>query len=56
MVLDSAFVEKCRQAFQALDTGHQGALDRVEMRDLLESKGRQKVRIVADVIYHCYHA
>ncbi|PHJ24907.1 ef hand domain-containing protein, partial [Cystoisospora suis] len=37
MVLDSAFVEKCRQAFQALDTGHQGALDRVEMRDLLET-------------------
>nr|CCA30116.1 unnamed protein product [Neospora caninum Liverpool]CEL71362.1 TPA: unnamed protein product [Neospora caninum Liverpool] len=37
MVLDGAFLEKCRQAFQALDSGHQGALGRVEMRDLLET-------------------
>ncbi|PFH32478.1 EF hand domain-containing protein [Besnoitia besnoiti] len=37
MVLDAAFLDRCRQAFQALDSGHQGALGRVEMRELLET-------------------
>ncbi|EPR57396.1 EF hand domain-containing protein [Toxoplasma gondii TgCatPRC2] len=37
MVLEAAFLEKCRQAFQALDSGHRGALGRDEMRNLLET-------------------
>uniref|UniRef100_A0A0G4GIY9 Calmodulin n=1 Tax=Chromera velia CCMP2878 TaxID=1169474 RepID=A0A0G4GIY9_9ALVE len=39
MVLDEAFVQKCREAFATFDTDGSGSIDRFEMKLLLEAIG-----------------
>ena len=39
MVLDEAFIQKCREAFNAFDVDGSGSIDIQEMRQLLEAIG-----------------
>eukprot|EP00921_Rhytidocystis_pertsovi_P009685 GHVQ01015618.1.p1 GENE.GHVQ01015618.1~~GHVQ01015618.1.p1 ORF type:complete len:149 (-),score=21.48 GHVQ01015618.1:561-1007(-) len=54
MVLDEAFIQKCREAFSTFDADNSGSIDRFEMRLLLQAIGENPTeeelfRFMADI-------